>query len=95
MIVFVYGSPHSGKSYYVNNFISKDKVVIDEAHNFDFTNYKFFKKNDYFIIVQDLILLESSIKNKADLFVLCEFVKTDSASGYFTSKKYNDLKNLK
>ena len=97
MIVIVYGAPGSGKNYYVDNFISKDKIVIDEAHNHNFKNYKFLDNKDYFIIVQNLILLEKNVRDKADLFVHCEITDDDNLgvvrfiTKIFSDKYMNDV----
>lgn len=91
MIIIVHGVPGSGKNYYVDRFISKDKIVIDEAHNFDFKNYKFLDNKDYFLIVQHLQLLTKSIRNKADLFVHCEITHDDNLGLVrFCTKRVSD-----
>ncbi len=91
MLVIVYGEPSSGKNYYVDNFISKDKIVIDEAHNHDFKNYKFLNNKDYFLIVQNLNLLEKYVRDKADLFVHCEITYDDNLGVVrFVTKRVSD-----
>jgi len=94
MIVLVYGSPNSGKNHYVDNFVSRDKIVIDEAHSYNFKNHVFDNDKDYFIIIQSallllILLMFKKFKNfEIDLAVHCYTKQIDGRLYYFKTKKF-------
>ena len=83
MIVIVYGNADTanGKTSFCSSCHVENKVVIEEAHNLDFENYKFKKNHNYFLIVDDLFSLPRNILEIAVDIVHCILFE-DSSFGY-------------
>jgi len=93
MIVIVYGNADTanGKTFFCSEAFIENKIVIAEAHNLDFENYKFKKNHNYFLIVDDLFSLPRNILEIAvDIVHYMRF--EDSVvfgRSYFKKKKCN------
>jgi len=90
MINIVYGEAHSGKTYYSSNFNVLNKVILDEAHNIDFKNYVFKKDINYFIVVQDLQLVDLKLKSTCDFYTHCYVEYLDGERIYNVKEMQND-----